>query len=32
MVVVFVIGLIVDALAFGALDRAIRRRWGLLAD
>jgi NitT/TauT family transport system permease protein len=32
MVVVFVIGLIVDALAFGALDRAIRRRWGLLSD
>jgi NitT/TauT family transport system permease protein len=32
MVVVFIIGLIVDALAFGALDRAIRRRWGLLSD
>jgi NitT/TauT family transport system permease protein len=32
MVVVFVIGLIVDALAFGALDRAIRRRWGLLTE
>jgi NitT/TauT family transport system permease protein len=32
MVVVFVIGLLVDALAFGTLDRAIRRRWGLLND
>jgi NitT/TauT family transport system permease protein len=32
MVVVFVIGLLVDALAFGTLDRAIRRRWGLLSD
>ena len=32
MVVVFVIGLLVDAVAFGTLDRAIRRRWGLLTD
>ena len=32
MVVVFVIGLLVDAVAFGNLDRAIRRRWGLLTD
>jgi NitT/TauT family transport system permease protein len=32
MVVVFAIGLVVDAVAFGALDRAIRRRWGLLTD
>ena len=32
MAVVFIIGLIVDAVAFGALDRAIRRRWGLLGD
>jgi NitT/TauT family transport system permease protein len=32
MVVVFVIGLIVDAVAFGSLDRTIRRRWGLLND
>jgi NitT/TauT family transport system permease protein len=32
MVVVFVIGLFVDAVAFGNLDRAIRRRWGLLTD
>jgi NitT/TauT family transport system permease protein len=32
MVVVFVIGLLVDAVVFGNLDRAIRRRWGLLSD
>jgi NitT/TauT family transport system permease protein len=32
MVIVFVIGLLVDAVAFGNLDRAIRRRWGLLTD
>jgi NitT/TauT family transport system permease protein len=32
MVIVFVIGLFVDAVAFGNLDRAIRRRWGLLTD
>ena len=32
MVVVFIIGLLVDAVAFGTLDRAIRRRWGLLND
>ena len=32
MVVVFIIGLLVDAVAFGTLDRAIRRRWGLLTD
>ena len=32
MVVIFVIGLLVDAVAFGNLDRAIRRRWGLLTD
>ena len=32
MVVVFIIGLVVDAIAFGTLDRAIRRRWGLLTD
>src|SRR5262245_24995201 len=32
MVVVFVIGLLVDAVAFGNLDRAIRRRWGLLTE
>jgi NitT/TauT family transport system permease protein len=32
MAVVFIIGLIVDSVAFGTLDRAIRRRWGLLTD
>jgi NitT/TauT family transport system permease protein len=32
MVVVFIIGLLVDSVAFGTLDRAIRRRWGLLPD
>jgi NitT/TauT family transport system permease protein len=32
MVIVFAIGLLVDAVAFGTLDRAIRRRWGLLND
>jgi len=25
-----VIGIVVDSLLFGALERAIRRRWGLL--
>jgi NitT/TauT family transport system permease protein len=29
MVVIFVIGVVIDGL-FGALDRAVRRRWGLL--
>lgn len=32
MVVIFSIGLAVDAVLFGTLDRAVRRRWGLLAD
>ena len=32
MSVVFIIGLIVDAVAFGTLDKAVRRRWGLLQD
>ena len=32
MSVVFIIGLIVDAVAFGTLDKAVRRRWGLLTD
>jgi NitT/TauT family transport system permease protein len=32
MLVIFAIGLIVDAVFFGTLDRAIRRRWGLLTD
>lgn len=30
MVVVLIIGILVDALFFGRLDTAIRRRWGLL--
>jgi NitT/TauT family transport system permease protein len=30
MIVVLVIGIVVDALLFGRLDLAIRRRWGLL--
>jgi NitT/TauT family transport system permease protein len=30
MVVVLVIGIVVDALFFGRLDTAIRRRWGLI--
>jgi NitT/TauT family transport system permease protein len=30
MIAILVIGIIVDALVFGTLDRAIRRRWGLL--
>jgi len=30
MVVILVIGILVDALFFGAADRAVRRRWGLL--
>jgi NitT/TauT family transport system permease protein len=30
MIVILVIGIIVDSLVFGTLDRAIRRRWGLL--
>lgn len=32
MLVIFSIGLIVDAVFFGTLDRAVRRRWGLLVD
>jgi NitT/TauT family transport system permease protein len=32
MLVIFAIGLIVDAVFFGTLDRAVRRRWGLLTD
>ena len=27
---ILVIGILVDSLVFGTLDRAIRRRWGLL--
>jgi NitT/TauT family transport system permease protein len=30
MVVILVVGIAVDALIFGTLDRAIRRRWGLI--
>jgi NitT/TauT family transport system permease protein len=30
MIVILVIGIVVDALFFGTLDRAIRRRWGLV--
>jgi NitT/TauT family transport system permease protein len=30
MIVILVIGLVVDLVLFGTLDRAIRRRWGLL--
>ena len=32
MLVIFAIGLLIDAVFFGTLDRAIRRRWGLLTD
>jgi NitT/TauT family transport system permease protein len=30
MIVILVIGVVVDSLVFGTIDRAIRRRWGLL--
>lgn len=30
MLLILIIGIVVDALFFGTLDRAIRRRWGLL--
>jgi NitT/TauT family transport system permease protein len=30
MIVILVIGIVVDSLFFGTLDRAIRRRWGLV--
>jgi NitT/TauT family transport system permease protein len=30
MIVILVIGIVVDLLFFGTLDRAVRRRWGLL--
>ena len=30
MIVILVIGIVVDALVFGTLDRAVRRRWGLI--
>ena len=30
MIVILVIGIVLDALVFGAAERAIQRRWGLL--
>jgi NitT/TauT family transport system permease protein len=30
MIVILVIGIAVDLVFFGTLDRAIRRRWGLI--
>jgi NitT/TauT family transport system permease protein len=30
MIVILVIGIVVDSLLFGTLERAVRRRWGLL--
>lgn len=30
MVVILVIGILVDSLVFGTLDRAVRKRWGLI--
>jgi NitT/TauT family transport system permease protein len=30
MIVILVIGIVVDSVLFGTLERAIRRRWGLL--
>ncbi len=30
--VILIIGILVDALLFGKLDQAIRRRWGLLEE
>jgi NitT/TauT family transport system permease protein len=32
MIVILVIGIVVDALVFGAADRTIRRRYGLLEE
>ena len=32
MIVILVIGILLDALVFGAAERAVRRRWGLLDD
>ena len=32
MIVILVIGIVVDALFFGTLDRWVRRRYGLLSD
>jgi hypothetical protein len=30
MIVILLIGILVDALLFGRLDAAVRRRWGLV--
>ena len=30
MIVILVIGIVVDSLVFGKLERLIRRRWGLI--
>jgi hypothetical protein len=30
MIVILVIGIVVDLLLFGLLERSIKRRWGLL--
>jgi NitT/TauT family transport system permease protein len=30
MIVILVIGIVVDSVLFGTLERAIQRRWGLL--
>ena len=30
MIVILVIGIVVDSLVFGTLERLIRRRWGLI--
>ena len=32
MIVILVIGILLDALVFGAAERAIQRRWGLLGN
>ena len=31
MMAIFIIGVVVDSLVFGRLDRAVRRRWGLVS-
>ncbi|MGH9191807.1 MAG: ABC transporter permease, partial [Acidimicrobiales bacterium] len=30
MIVILVIGIVVDSVFFGTMERAVRRRWGLL--
>jgi NitT/TauT family transport system permease protein len=32
MIVILVIGIVLDAFVFGAAERAVHRRWGLLDD